>query len=68
MPRYGRKVEIEDLDRNFWVIAQVISAISSYLFDEDNNGVPKLIEGMAREISEIWENVLMLWTDFAAIT
>jgi hypothetical protein len=21
MPQYGRRVEVEDLDRNFWVIA-----------------------------------------------
>lgn len=67
MPRYGRKVEVEDLDRNFWVIAQVISAISNYLFG-DGADIPKMLEGMAREISELWENVIYLWLGLAAIT
>jgi hypothetical protein len=42
MPQYGRRVEIEDLDRNFWVIAQVISAISNYLFGTDGP-IPKTL-------------------------
>ena len=67
MPQYGRRVEVEDLDRNFWVIAQVISAISNYLFDEDAP-IPKTIEGLLRETSEIWENILYLWLGIAAMT
>jgi hypothetical protein len=67
MPQYGRRVEIEDLDRNFWVIAQTIAAISSYLFDSDSP-LPKMLEGLTREVSEIWENILYLWTGIAAIT
>jgi len=67
MPQYGRRVEVEDLDRNFWVIAQTIAAISAYLFDDDSP-IPKLLEGMTREVSEIWENILYLWTGIAAIS
>lgn len=65
MPQYGRRVEIEDLDRNFWVISQVIAAISNYLFGDDCP-IPKTLEGMTREISELWENVLYLWLGIAA--
>lgn len=67
MPQYGRRVEIEDLDRNFWVIAQTIAAISSYLFSPDNP-LSKMWEGLTREVSEIWENILCLWTGIAAVT
>lgn len=65
MPQYGRRVEIEDLDRNFWVISQVIAAISNYLFGDDCP-IPKTLEGMTREINELWENVLYLWLGIAA--
>lgn len=67
MPQYGRRVEIEDLDRNFWVIAQTIAAISSYLFSP-NSPLSKMWEGLTREVSEIWENILYLWTGIAATT
>lgn len=67
MPQYGRRTEVEDLNRNFWVIAQTIAAISNYLFNEDNP-ILKTLNGMLREITEIWENILYLWTNFVAIT
>lgn len=67
MPQYGRRVEVEDLDRNFWVIAQTIAAISAYLFDEDSP-LPKMFEGLLRETTEIWENIIYLWTEIAAIS
>lgn len=31
MPRYKRRVEVEDLNRNFWVISQAIAKITQYL-------------------------------------
>lgn len=67
MPQYGRRVEVEDLDRNFWVIAQFISAISSYIVGH-NSPFPTMFKGLLREVSEIWENVLYLWLEYAAIT
>ena len=33
MPQYARRVEVEDLDRNFWVIAQTLAAICKYLIE-----------------------------------
>ena len=31
MPRYKRRVEVEDLNRNFWVISQAIAKMTQYL-------------------------------------
>lgn len=67
MPQYGRRVWVEDLDRNFWVIAQTIAAISAYLFDP-NSPLPKTLEGLLRETTEIWENILYLWTEVFALS
>lgn len=64
MPKYGRHVEIEDLDRNFWVIGQTVSGISAYLFDDDSP-IKTAFKNILREITELWENILYLW---AALT
>lgn len=64
MPEYERYVEIEDLDRNFWVIGQVITAISAYLFDEDSP-IKSMIEKLLQELTELWENILYLWAALA---
>lgn len=64
MPEYERYVEIEDLDRNFWVIGQVVSAISAYLFDDDNP-IKTMIKNLLQEITELWENILYLWAALA---
>ena len=66
MPMYTRHVEIEDLDRNFWVIGQVISGISAYLFD-DKSPITEAIENLLREITELWENILYLWAALAML-
>ena len=60
MPQYSRRVEIEDLNRNFWVIAQTLSAISYFLFDDDNP-ITKMFTGISNELLTLWENVLYLW-------
>jgi len=65
MPKYLRYVEVEDLNRNFWVIGQTISAISAYLFSDDSplkNG----LKGALDEIAQLWENVFFLWLTAAA--
>lgn len=64
MPEYERFVEIEDLDRNFWVIGQVISAISAYLFDDDGP-MKNLLSNIMQELVELWENILYLWVALA---
>ena len=66
MPENKRKVEVEDLDRNFWVIGQVIASMSAYLFDEDSP-INALLGGIINEILQLWENVMFLWADFATI-
>lgn len=66
MPKYLRKVEVEDLNRNFWVIAQVISAISAYLFGE--NSLAEILRRMLNELIQLWENVLYLWATFAVVS
>ena len=36
MPQYKRRVEIEDLDENFWVIGQVLDAVVNSIFGKGN--------------------------------
>lgn len=56
MPRYARRVEVEDLDKNFWVISAALDAALTSLFDP--NG---LVPSMLKEICEIWQNISNLW-------
>lgn len=66
LPQNKRRVEIEDLDRNFWVIAQVITTISAYLFD-DKGPVKYLLGGMINELAQLWENVMYLWANLGVL-
>ena len=60
MPKYTRRVEVEDLNRNFWVIGQALSAVAAALFD--NNGpIKKFMKYSLSEILQLWENVIYLW-------
>lgn len=40
MPMYTRRVEVEDLNRNFWVIGQTISALCEYIFNKEEDKIP----------------------------
>jgi hypothetical protein len=60
MPKYTRRVEIEDLNRNFWVISSVLGGISGYLFSDDSPLV-KVLKRILDEIMQIWNNLLYLW-------
>ena len=64
MPEYQRIVEVEDLDRNFWVIGQVLTGICAYLF-EDDSPLKDLLRGMLDEVAQLWENMLYLWLALA---
>lgn len=66
MPKNTRRVEIEDLNRNFWVIAQVITGIGTYLFDP-NGPIPLIIRTSIQEIADMWENVENLWGAICAL-
>lgn len=63
MPKYLRKVEVEDLNRNFWVIGQVLSGVCAYLFKD--NMMDDLFKGILSELVGLWENVLFLWAGVA---
>ena len=65
MPQYKRRIEVEDLNRNFWVIAQTISTLAAYLFDPEGP-YSKMIGGLLNEIMQIWENILFMWAELAA--
>lgn len=67
MPQYKRRVEVEDLNRNFWVIGQVLTGISAYLFDE-NGPLMKMLKGLIKEIGQLWENMIFLWTALALLS
>ena len=67
MPKYLRRVEVEDLDRNFWVIGQVLAAISSYLFDP-KSPITEEFKKLLNEITQLWENVLYLWVLYAILS
>lgn len=67
MPKYLRYVEVEDLNRNFWVIGQTITAICSFLFD-DNSPIKDLLKDILDELPQLWENVFYLWMTAAAIS
>lgn len=62
MPQYTRRVEIEDLNRNFWVIGQTIAGISAYLFD-GNSPINTIFKSLISEVNQLWENLLYLWSD-----
>ena len=62
MPKYLREVEVEDLNRNFWVISQVLAALSWYLFKD---GLKDDLANIIDELTQLWDNVLLLWAALA---
>lgn len=66
MPKNTRRVEVEDLNRNFWVISQAIAQISQYLFD-DNSPLKKILPKILSELVQLNENVINLWAELYAI-
>ena len=50
MPQYKRRVEVEDLNRNFWVIGQVLAGICIDIFDP-NGPIGAMIKGLLNEIA-----------------
>lgn len=67
MPKYLRRVEVESLNRNFWVIGQTLSGITAYL-TEDGSVYKTLLNGILDEITQLWENVLYLWAAAALVS
>lgn len=67
MPKYDRTLAVEDLNRNFWVIGQILAAILEFLFNDDNP-YKDVFDGILDEIAQLWENLLYLWIGFIAIS
>lgn len=67
MPEYLRYVEVEDLNRNFWVIGQTIAALSAYLFDDDSP-INEVLKNLLNEIAQLWQNIMYLWAAAAALS
>lgn len=67
MPKYMRRVEVEDLDRNFWVIGQTITGICGAVFG-DNSAYLNMFNGILDEITQLWENTLYLWAAAELVT
>lgn len=66
MPKYTRNVEVEDLNRNFWVISQTLTAICAYLFWE-NSPILDTMKKILSELTQLWENILFLWATAAIL-
>lgn len=67
MPKNTRRVEIEDLNRNFWVISITLSVILEYLFDQDSP-LKEIFQEILDEILQLWENCFYLWFLFDALS
>lgn len=66
MPKYTRRVEIEDLDRNFWVIGQVLAALSKMLLDPDSL-LNQILKQIISEIVQLWDNTYRIWQAIKAV-
>ena len=66
MPKYSKEIEVEDLNRNFWVISQVLSALSWYLFQDGlKNNLKNNLADIINELTQLWDNVILLWAALA---
>jgi len=57
MPQYKRRVEVEDLDRNFWVIGQNLTALNEFAIKFASFPIQDLIS----ELMGIWDNIFRIW-------
>lgn len=57
MPQYKRRVEVEDLNKNFWVISQILDAVVNTLWGP--YGLVEVVKMLINKISQI-ENFLGL--------
>ena len=57
MPQYKRRVEVEDLNRDFWVIGQNLTALNKVILKLGNEFLKNLIA----ELTGIWDNIYRIW-------
>lgn len=68
IPKNSRRVNLMDLNRNFWVISQNVSYLLKYLFpSETRYTFSNMINKISKEIFELWENMIYLWATLYAI-
>lgn len=60
MPQYKRRVEIEDLNRNFWVISQNLTMLNKFMIGLQD-GIGDVFKNLFSEIIGLWDNVYRLW-------
>ncbi len=60
MPKNSRKVFIEDLNRNFWVIGNVVGGICAYIFGA-SSPLKDIYSRLLQELIQLWENTICLW-------
>lgn len=65
MPRYLRYVEVEDLNRNFWVISEVLTGICEFIFGDK---LKPLLDSIINELIQLWQNVQYLWGMYAVLS
>ena len=58
MPRYSRRVEVEDLDKNFWVIGQVLDALAEAVWRDD--GIVDAIQAIIKQLNILTNQVSAL--------
>lgn len=66
MPQGGRRVYIEDLDRNFWVISSILTKIVALLFEEDSPFIKPFLT-IGDNLIGVWEHCLYLWNSLLAL-
>ena len=65
MPQYSRRVEIEDLNKNFWVIANVLDAVTNSLWN--SNGIMNIFSDTLNEIGDLWQNIWNIWDGYSQL-
>lgn len=60
MPQYKRRVEIEDLNRNFWVISQNLTILNKFMVSLQD-GIGEIFKSIFSEIIGLWDNIYSIW-------
>lgn len=60
MPQYKRRVEIEDLNRNFWVISQNLTMLNKFMIGLQD-GIGAIFKDIFSEIIGLWDNIYSIW-------
>ena len=61
MPQNARRVEVEDLNRNFWVIGQNLTALNNTISKLNND----ILKNLLYELVKLWQNVYRIWQGIA---